>query len=212
MLPDIGGSELLVIAAVALIVVGPKDLPILMRKIGQFIAKMRGMANEFRASFDEMARQSELDELRKEVQAMRSGQYTQPFKDAAEAARDVGLTETFAEIDASLSSGTMQAYPGAAAPLSPEPELVEAPKPKAVKAKALAKAAPKPAVEIKAKAVKAAATATPKRAPVKAAASKTAPSKSAPAKSPPAKSAKKADEITAPKRPRAPVRKSDILS
>ena len=201
MLPDIGGSELLVIAAVALIVVGPKDLPILMRKIGQFIAKMRGMANEFRASFDEMARQSELDELRKEVQAMRSGQYTQPFKDAAEAARDVGLTETFAEIDASLASGTMQPYPGAAAPLSPEPELIEAPKPRTVKPKALAKSAPKPTVEIKAKAVKAAASVAPKRATAKAA-----------TKAAPAKSAKASSEITAPKRPRAPVKTSDNAS
>ena len=58
MLPDIGGTELLVIAAVALIVVGPKDLPVLLRKLGQFIGKMRGMASEFRASFDEMARQT----------------------------------------------------------------------------------------------------------------------------------------------------------
>ncbi len=83
MLPDIGGTELLVIAAVALIVVGPKDLPVLLRKLGQFVGEMRGMANEFRASFDEMARQSELDELRREVQAMREGQYTTPMRDAA---------------------------------------------------------------------------------------------------------------------------------
>ena len=46
----------------------------LMRKVGQFVAKARGMANEFRASFDEMARQSELDDLRKEVEALRTGQ------------------------------------------------------------------------------------------------------------------------------------------
>ncbi len=74
MLPEIGASELLVIAIVALIVVGPKDLPLLLRRFGQFMAKVRGMANEFRASFDEMARQSELDDLRKEVEAMRRGQ------------------------------------------------------------------------------------------------------------------------------------------
>ena len=205
MLPDIGGSELLVIAAVALIVVGPKDLPILMRKIGQFIGKMRGMANEFRASFDEMARQSELDELRKEVQAMRSGQYTQPFKDAADAARDVGLHETFAEIDASLNTGALNPYPGAAAPLSPEPAVVEpavleAPKPKP-RAKAASKAVAKPTVEIKA-ATPAAQKASAKTAPAKATAAKRAPARS------------KSDEITvpAPRKPRAPVRKSDIIS
>ena len=129
MLPDIGGTELLVIAAVALIVVGPKDLPVLLRKLGQFVGRMRGMASEFRASFDEMARQTELDDLRKEVEAMRSGQYVQPFKDAAAAARDVGLDDTFAQIDASLNSGTIQAHPMAGYSPAPEPVL-EAPKPK----------------------------------------------------------------------------------
>jgi sec-independent protein translocase protein TatB len=72
MLPEVGGSELLMIAAIALIVVGPKDLPILMRKVGKAMGRMRAMAAEFRASFDEMARQSELEELRKEVEAMRA--------------------------------------------------------------------------------------------------------------------------------------------
>ena len=75
MLLEVGALEYLIIAAVALIVVGPKDLPMLLRRLGQFVAKLRGMASEFRASFDEMARQSELDDLRKEVEAMRKGQY-----------------------------------------------------------------------------------------------------------------------------------------
>lgn len=74
MLPEIGASELIVIAIVALIVVGPKDLPVLMRKVGSFMNRLRGMAAEFRASFDDMARQSELDDLRKEVEALRRGQ------------------------------------------------------------------------------------------------------------------------------------------
>lgn len=84
--PGVGGFEILVIGLVALLVVGPKDLPMLMRKVGQFVAKARGMANEFRASFDEMARQSELDDLRKEVEALRSGQGMHPLGADAEAA------------------------------------------------------------------------------------------------------------------------------
>ena len=112
MLPDIGGTELLVIAAVALIVVGPKDLPVLLRKLGQMVARVRGMANEFRASFDEMARQSELDELRKEVQAMREGQYTAPMRDAAAQAGDAShVDQVFADIDASLNSGAVKVSP-----------------------------------------------------------------------------------------------------
>ena len=72
MFPENRLLELMIIGAIALIVVGPKDLPILMRKVGQFVGKMRGMANEFRASFEELARQSELEDLRKEVEAMRA--------------------------------------------------------------------------------------------------------------------------------------------
>lgn len=71
MLPDLSPTHIIIVIVVALIVVGPKDLPMLLRKIGKFMGKMRGMANEFRASFDEMARQTELDDLRKEVEAMR---------------------------------------------------------------------------------------------------------------------------------------------
>ena len=68
-----GAFEMVLIGVFALIVVGPKDLPVLMRRVGQAMAKMRGLAAEFRASFDEMARQSELEDLRKEVEALRTG-------------------------------------------------------------------------------------------------------------------------------------------
>jgi len=72
MFPEGRLFDFLIVGAVALIVVGPKDLPLLMRKVGQFMARVRGMAAEFRASFDELARQSELDELRREVNALRA--------------------------------------------------------------------------------------------------------------------------------------------
>jgi sec-independent protein translocase protein TatB len=48
----------------------------MLRRAGQFMGRMRGMANEFRSSFDEMARQSELEDLRKEVEAMRKASQT----------------------------------------------------------------------------------------------------------------------------------------
>src|SRR6476620_7205276 len=88
--PGIGGGEYLIIAIVALIVVGPERLPLLLRKLGKMVAKARSMANEFRSSFDEMARQSELDELRKEVEALRSGQGMHALGADADAAfRDI---------------------------------------------------------------------------------------------------------------------------
>ncbi|RYF96619.1 MAG: twin-arginine translocase subunit TatB, partial [Caulobacteraceae bacterium] len=70
--PGIGGAEWLVIGLVALLVVGPERLPGLLRQLGKWVAKARGMANEFRSSFEDMARQSELDDLRKEVEALRT--------------------------------------------------------------------------------------------------------------------------------------------
>ena len=60
-------QHLSIMLVVALIVVGPKDLPRLMNMAGKWAAKARTMAGEFRRSFDEMARESELAELRKEI-------------------------------------------------------------------------------------------------------------------------------------------------
>ena len=84
--PGIGGLEYLVIGVVALLVLGPERLPVMLRKLGKMVAKARGMANEFRSSFDEMARQSELDDLRKEVEALRTGQGTVNLGAEADAA------------------------------------------------------------------------------------------------------------------------------
>lgn len=71
MLPSLGFQEILLLGVLALVVVGPKDLPLMLRKLGRWTARLRGMANEFRTGFDELARQAELDELKKEVDALR---------------------------------------------------------------------------------------------------------------------------------------------
>lgn len=68
---DLSWSHILLVLVVALVVVGPKDLPRLMRTVGRWVAKARAMADQFRKSFDEMARQAELDELRSEIEALR---------------------------------------------------------------------------------------------------------------------------------------------
>jgi sec-independent protein translocase protein TatB len=64
-------SHIVILLVVALVVVGPKDLPRLMNMAGKWAGKARAMANEFRKSFDEMARQAELDELRKEIEDLK---------------------------------------------------------------------------------------------------------------------------------------------
>lgn len=108
MFPEGRILDFVIVGVIALIVVGPKDLPVLMRRVGEFVAKMRSMAAEFRASFDEMARQSELDELRREVEAMRSGN---PLQTAVGLDKDSQTQQMFDDIHASLRGGEAQLHP-----------------------------------------------------------------------------------------------------
>jgi len=85
MMPGLGFAETILLALVAIVVIGPKDLPLMMRKFGRFTGKMRALAFEFRQGFDELGRQAELDELRREV---------------ADLKRHTGLQEVDAEMDA----------------------------------------------------------------------------------------------------------------
>ncbi|KKC26760.1 Sec-independent protein translocase protein TatB [Sphingomonas sp. SRS2] len=62
---DVAPTELLLVAVVALLVIGPKDLPRAMRFVGQWVAKARGVARHFRSGMDEMIRQAELEEMEK---------------------------------------------------------------------------------------------------------------------------------------------------
>lgn len=66
---DIGMLEIFVIGALALIVVGPKELPGLLRTVGQFAAKARGMAREFQSSMEDAAREADLDGVVKTVKS-----------------------------------------------------------------------------------------------------------------------------------------------
>jgi sec-independent protein translocase protein TatB len=170
MLPDLSPTHILIVLIVALVVVGPKDLPALLRKIGKFVGKMRGMANEFRASFDEMARQSELDELRKEVEAMRqASQAAVPQDLGIQAAMQSDAEAAYlANWEASHAAST-----DATAAAEPEhsilPPAAEA-KPAKTAAKPKAASKPKTAAKTPAKA-EAVAEASPKprarKAPVK---------------------------------------------
>ena len=64
---DIGWFELFFVVVAAVVVVGPKDLPKMMRTVGRWTGRARAMADQFRRSFDDMARQSELEEMRTEM-------------------------------------------------------------------------------------------------------------------------------------------------
>jgi len=109
---------MLLVLVVALVVVGPKDLPKLMRTMGQWAAKARNMADQFRRSFDEMARQSELDELRKEIDELRNNR---PLADV-----DKSLNETLSGPAVSLTPESKVEAAEAA------PEIAAGAKPEAV--------------------------------------------------------------------------------
>jgi len=66
---DIGAGELLVILIVAVVVIGPKDLPLAMRTAGRWIGKMRRMSAHFRSGIDAMVREAELEEMEKKWKA-----------------------------------------------------------------------------------------------------------------------------------------------
>src|SRR5918995_2323426 len=69
---DIGWSELLVIAVVAIVVVGPKELPKLMRSMGHYGGKLRRAAGDFQRQFEEAMRESEVDEVKKALDSVRT--------------------------------------------------------------------------------------------------------------------------------------------
>ena len=64
---DIGWSELAIIALVAVVVIGPKDLPAAMRTAAQWIRKIRSLANEFQSGLNEIVREAELDDLKRDI-------------------------------------------------------------------------------------------------------------------------------------------------
>jgi sec-independent protein translocase protein TatB len=105
-------SHILILLVVALVVVGPKDLPRLMNMAGKWAGKARAMATEFRKSFDEMARESELAELRKEIEDLKKNNPVSDFADS--------MTGVQAEIDSSVEAvrTSAETAPVDAAPVS----------------------------------------------------------------------------------------------
>jgi sec-independent protein translocase protein TatB len=103
-------SHILILLTVALVVVGPKDLPRLMHMAGKWAGKARAMANEFRKSFDEMARQAELDELRKEIEDLKKNN---PITEMANSMNEVGAQMS----EAAPIEGAGQTPPETTAPV-----------------------------------------------------------------------------------------------
>ncbi|MFM2042264.1 MAG: Sec-independent protein translocase protein TatB [Pseudomonadota bacterium] len=95
---DIGWPELLVIGLVALIVIGPKDLPRVLHTVGKWVRKARSLARDFQSSVDEMVREAELEDLRKQVQQAKSLNLKDQIADTLDPKRELRDTLTFDDL------------------------------------------------------------------------------------------------------------------
>jgi len=108
---DIGADELLLTAVVAIVVIGPKDMPRALRTMGRWIAKMRRMSNAFRSGIENVIREAELEEMEAEWRKQNA---------AIMAAHPPGAV---AEADALGASAAAEGNPAALpAPVAPSPE------------------------------------------------------------------------------------------
>ncbi len=112
---EIGWSEMLVIAIVLIVVVGPKDLPRMLRTFGHFTGKMRGMANDFRKQFDEAMKEADLQDVKSAVDQMRS---LNPAADIKKALNP--MEKAAADIRAGLDAALKPSVPAAPA-ATPQP-------------------------------------------------------------------------------------------
>ncbi|MCC6948929.1 MAG: twin-arginine translocase subunit TatB [Bradyrhizobiaceae bacterium] len=121
---DIGWSELVVIGIVALIVIGPRELPATLRTIGQAMTKLRRMASEFQGQLNDALREAELDELRKQAEKL-TGEVTSTISNPIEKATS--------ELQNIVDQPTPAETPAPAAPdpapaaAEPAPEKIETP-------------------------------------------------------------------------------------
>lgn len=145
---DIGWTELLVIGALALIVVGPRDLPHLLRSVGQTVGKVKRMAREFQRSIEDAARDTdvsaykEMRDLKKDIggfdfrqQASKAQSYlNQPVKTEAGKAKAAAATTAVAGAAAEAKTGADAGGETPPAPVEPaerRPAAAEAPSPSA---------------------------------------------------------------------------------
>lgn len=132
---DVGWSELVVVGVVALVVIGPKELPGVIRAVGRAVGKLRTMAGEFRTQFDDAMREAELHEVKK------------TFDDAANSASNAmsEATKPFDEVKSELDASAASIREDAAVtpPVSDRITAIEADA-KALEAEIASEAAPEP--------------------------------------------------------------------
>lgn len=131
---DIGWSELALVAVLALVIIGPKDLPGVMRTIGQWTRKARGITREFQSSIDEMVREAELEDARKAIDSAKSvsvdrvlDETIDPTGSVKEEVRDLEQAAREDPNAGEKSIASAADAPGPAEAAEPKAEVVEHP-------------------------------------------------------------------------------------
>lgn len=110
---DVGWTEILVIAIVLIIVVGPKDLPQMLRTFGRMMSKMRGMAGDFRQQFDEALREADLEDVKKTIGEAQKLNPLNTIREAVNPLRQMGdeIKADLQKATSSISTPTSAANP-----------------------------------------------------------------------------------------------------
>jgi sec-independent protein translocase protein TatB len=100
---DIGWQELFIVAILALIVVGPKDLPRAIRNIMGLVRKARIMARDFQVGIDEVVREADLDDMKNDIEKLSNGEIDKQIKSAFDPRGDLTSNIDFTEIEEELN-------------------------------------------------------------------------------------------------------------
>jgi len=115
---DISWTEFLLIAIVALVFIGPKELPAVLRTIGQWTRKIRGMAAEFQSQFQEAMREAEMADLKKQVDDIATG-----------LKQDINSYDPLKDVRADVEAAQQQIQSSLEAPAAAAPEAAQLPPP-----------------------------------------------------------------------------------
>ena len=123
---DIGASELLVLVIVAIVVIGPKDLPMALRTAGRWVAKMRSVSNHFRSGIETMIREAEMEEMERKWKEQNERIMRENAAQEADAAVAQGQSVD-AAADQNDPLPASDADPVMIGPMPPEQKTAEAP-------------------------------------------------------------------------------------
>ncbi|WP_349434186.1 Sec-independent protein translocase protein TatB [Pararhizobium sp. A13] len=127
---DVGWTELVVIAIVLIIVVGPKDLPPMLRTFGKMMTKMRGMASDFRQQFDEALKEADLDDVRKTLSDAQKLNPAHSLREAMNPLRQMG-NDIKADLQKATTVETKPVEPAVAPAEVPAEAVIPQEQPKA---------------------------------------------------------------------------------